>query len=100
MPVIHRARGWHAVWTGRTSRWTLPGDTPELAISLHWLNQARMLPPNKIGSPGWLQAPCPRCGRATAISHRGDTPTVCTGCRAERISEQVAQLRKGSMRDD
>lgn len=92
MPVIHRARGWHAVWTGRTSRWSLPGDTRALVGALHQLSESGALPPNKV-TPGWPQGLCPRCGRLTAVTRWGDIPTVCTGCRAERMAaDQPRQL--------
>jgi hypothetical protein len=87
MRVIHRARGWHAVWSGWTLKRSLPGDTPAVVSALHALNAAGVLPLNKPAE-GWPIAPCPRCGRATAIARWGDLPSVCTGCRAEFITER------------
>jgi hypothetical protein len=63
-------------------RYSLPGDTPELAGALHALTKAGMRPANRI-DPGTRTAACPRCGRMTAIGWRYSPPTVCTGCRAE-----------------
>jgi hypothetical protein len=83
MKVLHRARGWTAVWSGKLSlRRSLPGDTPELVAALHALNDAGLLPPNLGFS--FHRGPCPRCGRATAVGP-GDSPSVCTACRAEWI---------------
>jgi len=75
---------------------SLPGDTPELVDALHALSAAGLLPPNHIADGHQIVhgvvvfdtraaqrfAPCPRCGRDTAIE-RNQPPTVCTGCRAD-----------------
>jgi hypothetical protein len=82
--ILHRARGWHAVWTGWRTRRVLPGDTPELVGALHALNDAGLLQPNSVA--GWdVTKPCPRCGRETAAD-RYCMPSVCTGCRAELVA--------------
>jgi hypothetical protein len=87
--VIHRARGWHATWTGIISRRSLRGDTPGLVAALHALNDAGLLPANPV-TPEWAsRGPCPRCGRLTAVRHWGDVPTVCAACRAEWIADQL-----------
>jgi hypothetical protein len=85
--VIHRARGWHAVWRDRTLKRSLPGDTPALISALHDLNTEGLLVPNMVVVPDWLRRSCPRCGRLTAVNRSADFPTVCTGCRAEWLQE-------------
>lgn len=93
MTVLHRARGWSAVLKARPLRRGLPGDSPALVKALHELNAAGMLSPNHLdrfypsGSPT-SAAPCPRCGRLTAVEPWG-IPSVCTACRAEWVSERV-----------
>jgi hypothetical protein len=85
--VLHRARGWSAVWSGRTLRRSLLGDTAVTVEALHALNVAGMLAPNCMAE-GWPVGNCPRCGRLTAVMNWGDMPTVCTGCRAARFGER------------
>jgi hypothetical protein len=87
MTVLHRARGWTAIYTARTSpRRTLPGDTPELVRALHTLNRAGMLTPNRLARDFRPRGLCPRCGRQTAITDPGDIPSVCSACRAEWLT--------------
>jgi hypothetical protein len=88
MRVLHRARGWTAVWAGFTCRRSLPGDTPELVQQLHALNAAGLLPPNCLDESR-PTGRCPRCGRLTAIAQWYDVPSVCTGCRADWMSDRV-----------
>jgi hypothetical protein len=89
MTVIHRARGWSAVLTARGLRRGLPGDSPELVRQLHMLNDAGLLPPNHLADDQRPKGKCPRCGRLTAVQRWWDSPSVCTACRAEWMSEQV-----------
>jgi hypothetical protein len=87
--VLHRANGWTAVLAGGvTRRRSLPGDTSELVQQLHVLNAAGVLPPNHLAE-GFPHGKCPRCGRATALAGWYDVPSVCTGCRADWMSERV-----------
>jgi hypothetical protein len=73
-----------------TGRYSLPGDTPELAAVLHALTKAGMLPPNRTDRETRTAA-CPRCGRMTAIGWHYQPPTVCTGCRAEWMTDAAQE---------
>jgi hypothetical protein len=95
MKVLHRARGWHAVWTGRFGVRSLPGDTPELVKALHELSDAGLLPPNDVTPPWARRAPCPRCGRLT-VAGESDPPTVCCSCRADWVGRHVLWDRSWS----
>ena len=83
--VLHRARGWHAVWNKRVvPRSTLPGDTPVVIAMLHLLSESGMLQQNALAD-SQRTAACPRCGRQTAVLWK-QPPTVCTGCRVGHLS--------------
>lgn len=110
--IIHRARGWHAVFRPAVSSPgldELPGDTPESLAVLRAFAAADLLPPNSSVTEAsqWRCRPCPRCTRLTAVeaSKNEDSgvwsfsrPVVCTRCRAEWIQDHpdwIAQW-KGS----
>jgi hypothetical protein len=93
MKVLHRSRGWVAIWTGPTLRHALPGDTPELVRALHTLNRAGLLEPNHLARDFRPRGLCPRCGRQTSIEAY-QIPTVCTACRGEWLAGQLRQLPK------
>jgi hypothetical protein len=112
--VLRRARGWSAAWkSSYRLRYKLPGDTSGLADALHALNGAGLLAPNATdrsitGSGRPRTGPCPRCGRQTACNYwDGEQwvttlPTVCTGCRAESLTQvapQLAEWNRGACAD-
>jgi hypothetical protein len=70
----------------------LPGDTPGLVRALHALSAAGLLEPNCVAR-GERMAPCPRCGRPTAV-WRDVPPGVCTGCRAEYHRDRKREMGK------